>query len=179
MAWTVPRTADSDEVWSSSDWNTYVRANLLETFPGKATAALQYFVATGVNAITTRTAADATVATSQTTTSTSYTDLTTVGPAPAATTGTAAMVFFSAQMSNSGANNQCRISVAVSGATTISANDEWSALVDGVGAGELNRFGGFKLFTTLTSGSNTFTMKYKVSAGTGTFVNRHAIVVPL
>lgn len=187
MAWSVPRTADSDEVWTSADWNTYVRANLLETFPGKATAALQYFVAEGVNNIDTRVAGGTStgtsttgwIATSETETSTSYDNLTTVGPSVTAITGTAAMVFFSSQMSNNGANNQCRISVDVSSATTIAANDEWSALLDGVGAGELNRFGGFKLFTTLTAGSNVFTMKYKVSAGIGTFVNRHIIVVPL
>lgn len=179
MAWTVPRTADSSEVWTSSDWNTYVRDNLLETFPGKASAALQYFVATGVNAITTRAADSQTVATSQTTTSTSYTNLTTVGPQSTRTTGTAALVMWAAQMSNNGSNNQCRTSVAVSSATTIAASDEWSALVDGVAAGELNRFGGFKLFTTLNAGSNVFTVQYKVSAGTGTFVNRHIIVVPL
>jgi hypothetical protein len=179
MAWTVPRTASTDEIWASSDWNTYVKNNLSETMPGKVSAALQYCVATGLNAITTRTAGSATVATSQTTTSTSYVDLTTVGPSVTATTGTAALVMWSAQMSNSGANNQCRTSVAVSSATTISANDEWSALVDGVPASDINRFGGFKLYTTLTAGSNIFTVKYRVSAGTGTFVDRHIIVVPL
>jgi hypothetical protein len=179
MAWTVPRTASSDEIWASSDWNKYVRDNLLETFPGKAAAALEYPVATGLNAIAMRTAGSATVAISETTASTSYTNLTTNGPTVTKATGTAALVMWSARMSHSLANNWCRTSCDVTSATTIAANDEWSALVDGVGAGDLNRFGAFKLFTTLNAGSNVFTMKYKTQAATATFVDRHIIVVPL
>ncbi|MBI3358540.1 MAG: hypothetical protein HY037_02980 [Nitrospirae bacterium] len=33
--------------------------------------------------------------------------------------------------------------------------------------------------TGLTAGSNTFTAKYKTSAGTATFVNRNIVVIPL
>jgi hypothetical protein len=188
MAWTAPRTAQTSEVWSSSDWNTYVRGNLLETMPGKATAALQYFCSTGLNAIAARaaggiagdTATTGWVATSQTTSSTSYTDLTTVGPSVASTTGKRALVFYSAAMSNNTNSTQVSISVAVSGSTTIAADDTWRAMADGVDASRTNRFGMFHLFTTLTEGPNTFTMKYKVGSGatTGTFSDRHLIVVP-
>ena len=33
--------------------------------------------------------------------------------------------------------------------------------------------------TGLTAGSNTFTAKYRVDAGTGTFANRTIVVIPL
>lgn len=181
MAWTTPRTAQTDEVWSSDDFNTYVRDNLLETMPGKASAANQYFCATDLNAIAARTSSSNTVATPETTSSTSYTDLTTAGPAVTVTTGKRALVFYSAGMSESAVGStQVSISVAVSGSTTIAADDDWRAMMDGVDAGRTNRFGMFHLFTTLTAGSNTFTMKYKVGSGstTGTFSDRHLIVVP-
>lgn len=178
MAWTAPRTANTDEIWTSSDFNTYVRDNMLETMPGKATAANEYFVSTDLNAIVARSASSATVATSETTASTSYTDLTTSGPAVTVTTGRRALVFYSSGMSNSSASTQTFISVGVTSATTITADDDWCAMADGVDATRTNRFGMFHLFTTLTAGSNIFTMKYKVGAGTGTFLNRHLIVIP-
>jgi hypothetical protein len=181
MAWTVPRTASTDEIWTSTDWNTYVKNNLLETFPGKATAALQYPVATGLNAIAMRTASSATTATSETRTSATYGDLSggATGPAVTVTTGTAALVMWTVSHSNGSASIDTWSSVAISGATTLSASDAWGTRMDGVAAGNANRFGMAHLFTSLTAGSNTFTVKYRSSSGTATYVNRHIIAVPL
>jgi hypothetical protein len=179
VVWTTPRTADTNEIWTSSDWNTYVRDNQNESMPATLTAALQYAVADGNHNLVARAAQSATVATPQNTALTSYTDLTTVGPQVATlSTGTRALALYTAQMSNNTDSLQCRISCAVSGATTIAADDDWCALMDGVTLGNTNRFGAFKLFDTLNVGSNTFTMKYRVGGGTGTFVDRHLIVVP-
>ena len=66
--------------------------------------------------------ASATVATSETTTSSSYTDLTTSGPAVTLTTGTKALVIITAQLVNN-SNNKSYASYAVSGSSTIAASD--------------------------------------------------------
>lgn len=120
-------------------------------------------------------AAKASVATSQTTASTSYTDLATVGPAVTVTTSTRALVFIMADLGN--ATGWARMSVAVSGATTIAASDGERALSHS--ASVLHRSGITILELALNAGSNTFTAKYKATAGTSTFADRTIIVVPL
>lgn len=120
----------------------------------------------------------ATVATSQTTTSTSYTDLATAGPSVTLTTGTSAIVWIHCStLNNSGVQNN--IAVAVSGATTVAAADGNSIKFTGA-TGTLQAAQAFAIkLTGLTAGSNTFTLKYKVSAGTGTFENRTITVQAL
>lgn len=179
MAWTAPMTAVSGDIWTSAQFNAHIRDNLLETMPGKATAANRIYVSNGLNSIAERVPSTATVATSQTTSSTSYTDLATVGPAVTVTTGTAAIVWAVARMQHSSGSGETSFSVAVSGATTIAANDEWRGHQAGVTAANPNRFGVCHFFTNLTAGSNTFTVKYKTSGATATFQDRDIIVVPL
>ena len=122
--------------------------------------------------------ATATVATSQTTTSTSYTDLATAGPAVTVTTGTKALVIFSAYSYNS-SNASNSMSFAVSGATTIAATDNYKTTFDSTVAtfGQQQTQG--ILLTGLTAGSNTFTLKYKVSSATGTWVTRIINVIDM
>lgn len=179
MAWTAPMTGVVNTTLTAAQWNTYIRDNSLETMPAKASTAGRWFVATGANAIAERSISGAEVLTSQTTTSTSYTDLTTSGPAVTATTGTRALVFIASRMSNSSDNTDSWASVAVSSATTIAANDEWALMTDGVNTSDANQSGMFKFFDNLTAGSNVFTMKYRVGAGTGTFENRRICVVAM
>jgi len=123
----------------------------------------------------------ATVTTQQTTTSTSYTDLTTSGPAVTVTTGTKALVIVTAQSRNNLGAEFCRISYAVSGATTIAADDSfainWQQPQDGTFAQQIRT--SVASVVSLTAGSNTFTLKYKVSNGTGTFLNRAIFVINL
>lgn len=178
MAWTAPLTAVFNVVLTSAQWNTHIRDNSNETMPGKATTAGRWFVATGANAIAERAIDEAEVITSQTTTSTSYTDLATSGPAVTVTTGTQALVLFSSRLQSNTDNAEVWASVAVSGATTVAANDEWAMLLDGAETNNANTWGMMRQFTGLIAGSNTFTMKYKVNAGTGTFENRRICVVP-
>lgn len=121
----------------------------------------------------------ATVATSQTTTSTSYTDLSTAGPAVTAVIGASgiAMVIFSATMANNTGSSVSSVSFVASGANTISAGTY------GLG----NTFAANFSFTSsravtltgLTAGSTTFTLKYEVNGGTGTFASREISVIPL
>lgn len=181
MAWSAPMTAVINNVWTSAQWNTYVRDNMLETAAAKAATAGGYFVATGANAIAQRTSGGAVVATAQTTTSATYTDLATTGPSVTATTGTQALVFLQAAMSIDVNESWVGCSFAVSGATTISAGNSWAVSLDGVPANNTVRRGVSRLVTGLTAGSNTFTMKYKVATAgnTGTFQYRELIVIPL
>jgi hypothetical protein len=128
------------------------------------------------------TTATATVATTQTLTSTSYSDLATVGPAVTVTTGTKALVIITAQLNNnSSGGNNVYASYAVSGATTIAASDATCIQTNGdggTGAGRI-RVSAANL-VTLTAGSNTFTMKYRCGAGnTGAFSERNIFVMNL
>lgn len=120
-------------------------------------------------------AATATVATSQTTTSTAYVDLATVGPTVTLTTRTKALVILTAYFENSAGANDCRMSFEISGATTLAASDANSIRHVGASGTRMSA----AALVTLNAGSNVFTAKYKVSAGTGTFINRDLIVVPL
>lgn len=118
----------------------------------------------------------ATVSTAEATTSTSYVDLTTVGPTATITSvGTTALVIFGCKIfrtSGSGALDQA-MSVAVSGATTTAASDAFAFIngtSDNTGFG---RRGTSWVQLTITPGSNTYTAKYKCSAATsGTFQDR-------
>ena len=119
----------------------------------------------------------ATVATSETTTSTSYTDLATSGPAVTVTIGASgkALVMISSYLRNSAYGSAALAGFAVSGASTIAASDT-TALISSLD--DDFRFGASTLVTGLAAGSTTFTMKYRVGASTGTFLDRHIVVTP-
>lgn len=179
MAWSAPMTAVAGATFTAAQFNQYVRDNLNETAPAKATAASQLFVSTGANAITTRTPAQASVSTSESTGTTSFTDLTTVGPSITATTGTIAMIWFGVRMSVATNDTAASTSVGVTGASTVAAADNWAVTMDGITAGNSVRYGMAHVFSGLTAGSNTFTMKYKAGSSTSTFQHREIIVLPL
>ena len=121
--------------------------------------------------------ATATVATSQSTSSTSYTDLATVGPAVTITTGTKALVITTCYASNSTSTRSANWSFAVSGATTVAASDSWSGDIDNGPEG--GRLSIAYLITGLTAGSNTFTTKYRVAIGTGTYQLRDILAIDM
>jgi hypothetical protein len=117
------------------------------------------------------------VATSQTTTTTSYTDLATIGPAVTLLTGTAALVIVTAEVDTTGAGVTPRMGFAISGASTVAATDLWGIKVD-AGAAALLQLSFAVLVQNLTPGTNIFTAKYRVGSGTGTFLNRGITVWP-
>lgn len=172
-------TAVANSVFTAAQFNTHVRDNLNETAPAKATAAGQIFVATGANAIAARTPTGATVATSESTASTSYTDLATSGPAVTVTTGASALVMVGARSTNTTTSTENFMSYAVSGATTDAAADARALIWYATSSAPNLRAMAANLHTGLTPGSNTFTAKYKVGSGTGSWFNRHLIVIPL
>lgn len=177
MTWSAPMTAVSNSVFTASQFNTFIRDNLNETAPAKASTSGAHFAVSGTNEIAERLSATASVLAAETTTSTSYTDLATVGPAVTVTTGPLALVVVHGSIDNSGAGS-CRMSYAVSGASTIAEADNRGIGVYGV-AGSGIVASSVVLHTDLTPGSNTFTAKYRVASGTGTFNSRRLLVFPL
>lgn len=120
-----------------------------------------------------------TVATSESTTSTSYTDLTTSGPAVTVTVGASgtAMVIITAKITVPGSTAITAMSFAVSGASTVSASDARALFIDR--SSENQRSSTVMFLTGLTAGSNTFTAKYRSTLGnTGTFADRDITVIP-
>lgn len=125
----------------------------------------------------------AVVSTAQTTTTTSYTDLSTSGPAVTVTTGTRALVIFGCGITKTIASlgNSGYMSFAVSGATTSAASDTNSCWISYPlsTANFQFRIQRAMLVTGLTAGSNTFTAKYRVDGSTFEFRNRDIAVIPL
>jgi hypothetical protein len=115
------------------------------------------------------------VATSQSTSSTSYTDLAT-SQSVTVTTGTKALVIIGTRLFTSGPANLGYASFAVSGSTTIAAADKNGLVLDAIGYGALSKA---TLLTGLTAGSNTFTMKFKVDTGSATFDVRNILVIDM
>lgn len=179
MAWTSPMTAVANSAFTAAQFNTHVRDNLLETAVAKSTQSGSYFVGTGLNSLAERIAQSSTVdpVTSETTTSTSYTNLTTPGPAVTVTTGTKALVLISSYVFNTSSGDACYASVEVSGATTTSASDLFCLQYESNSSADVLNATRATVMT-LTAGSNTFTMKYRVSGGTGTFRRRELVIMP-
>ena len=181
MAWTAPMTFIANAAITAAQMNTYLRDNLLETMPAKATeTGGAFFVTTGTNQIAERVIKSARVETNQSTTSTTFTNLATVGPAVTVTTGTSALVMWSAEMRNAAGSSQTAtvsMTVDVTGASSIPGTDSRrftnSAEDDG-----LHQSFHAVWFDDLTAGLNTFTAKYKCSSGTGFFASRVVTVIP-
>lgn len=171
-------TAVANTAFTAAQFNTHIRDNLLETAPAKATTAGRLFVSTGVNAIAERAISESLVSTAETTTSTSNTNLATVGPAVTITTGTQALIWFGAKIENTTGSQAALMDFAVSGASTRTAADD-TCLRHEASANDDVRACTITFITGLTAGSNTFTAKYWVGGGTGTFSNRRLGVMAL
>jgi hypothetical protein len=127
------------------------------------------------------TSATATIDTTQTTTSTTYTDLATPGPAVTLVTGTKALVIITSFFYNLIANTEAAISYAVSGATTLAASDNFKLYhYSNQYPNLVSQMSHATIRTGLTAGSNTFTLKYRISGvSTGDFRFRTISVIDL
>lgn len=183
MAWTAPMTAVTGNSFTAAQFNTYVRDNLLETAPAKSTTAGSLFVSQGSNTIVQRTPVAAFVSTRESRSNSSYGGLSTPGPAVTVTTGTSAIIMIEAQLSvNATDNTEAIAAWAVSGATTVAANDDYCLKAEGQDSVSREfRFGTAHLYTGLTAGSNTFTMQYRsgTHASQVFFERRRISVIPL
>lgn len=179
MAWTTPMTFVANTVLTAEMLNTFLSGNLLETETAKATTAGSWFIGDGTNSIVERIPQFANVSATEDTASSTYTNLTTVGPAVTAYTGSRAIVFFSANISNHTDNGQSYMAYEISGAQTQAASDNKSLQVDGVLADANNRRCMISLEEDLNPGWNTFTAKYRVPATAASFSDRFIGVWPL
>jgi hypothetical protein len=177
MAWSTPLTAVASATLTAAQWNSSVRDNLLETAAAKATTAGRIFVATGTNTLAEREIASDHISTGETTTSTSFVDLATVGPTVTVTTGTLALVSVSCRLANSTSGISTYASAEISGATTTAAVDNTGVMNEGSASASI-RTGSTTLFT-LTPGLNTFRMKYRVISNTGSYSTRRVVVMAL
>lgn len=171
-----PSTTLGDIEYRSSTANTNTRLPI-------GTSGQILSVSGGVPAWTTPasaapTSANSTVATQQTTTSGSYTDLAT-SQSVTLTTGTKVLVMLTAECTANNGGYQF-MSFEVSGATTIAASDTYclkNAISSNV-TDDQQRHSAVN-FLTVTAGSNTFTAKFKQSGGNGIFQNRQITVIDL
>lgn len=179
MAWSAPITFTSNTALTASSLNTYLRDNLLESEAAKSVTQGSYIVAQGANTIAERLPARAQVLTSQTTQTTTYVNLSTVGPAVTVTTGENALVIFGCEMFSD--TSACRMSVDINGTPIdYTADDEWS-LVAGIGGTNHLQASVAVWFDNLSPGLNTFTAKYRSvgdGSATATFLNRRIVVLP-
>jgi len=119
------------------------------------------------------------VGTLQTTTSTTYVDLTTVGPTCVLTLPAArrVLVFIKAQCRQTTTTpNRVYMSVALTGATVGAAPDLRAVSHNGNGQGESYAS---VAFVDCVAGTTTFTAKYRVVGGTGEFSSRTLVVIPV
>lgn len=180
MAWTAPMTAVTGNVFTAAQFNQHVRDNLNTTAPSVASTAGRLIVTTAANVVTERDGQVGFVGTDESTATTTYTDLATAGPAVTVTSGTKALIAVGGGASNNTAGLASRIAATISGATSIAANDSDSYLIE---SGNISdHFQGTYVYitTALNAGSNTFTNKYRTSAGGGvsSFDNRLIMVIP-
>ncbi|BCP02509.1 hypothetical protein [Mycobacterium intracellulare] len=123
----------------------------------------------------------AVVATSESTSSTTFTDLTTTTDSVTVTIGSSgiALVFIAATMSNSAVQSS-DMGFALSGANTAAASTAQELSFVSAGANYAGSYGTWFLLTGLSAGSTTFKAKYKTGAagGTATFSNRRIAVIP-
>ena len=200
MVFSTPKTYTAGAVLTAAELNQYQRDNFNETSAATVTTAGDLVYADAANSMGTRLAVGASgsllvsngsaplwrevtqakINVSQSTTSTSYVDLSTVGPQVTVTTGTEVLVFLTCAQSNDNAGDSSFMTVAVSGATTRAAiDDDALQLVSAINFAS-HRATRTTFLTGLTAGSNTFTAKYRSDSGTNAanFNLRAIIVIP-
>lgn len=164
MAWTAPRTYTTGEIVTATILNTDVRDNLVD-----------------LDRRTTVTGGLVTAA--ETTASTSFTDLTTVGPAVTVTIGSTgkALVAVYASIDSNTTSARGYMGFGISGATTLAASlDRAIGYANSAVANRGGRMGSAFLQDGLNAGSTTFTAKYRADdTGTSRFADRRILVTPL
>jgi hypothetical protein len=183
MAWVTPPTFTTGNVLTAAQVNI-LAGDLMETAAAKASStgdlftSTQYFAATAANSLTARQAGSGFKVDADTTTSTALGDLAaSVGPAVTVTSGARAVLFMNSTVQNTNVGVASSVGYAVSGATTIAASQIYISLLTAA-ANQQATMTGVRMETALTPGANTFTMKYVVGAGTGTFSRRYLTVMP-
>ena len=173
------KDTDEIQVYSGSAWVT--KSGSLPSQTGNAG---KYLTTNGTDASwaavpsSAPTSGQVRVNTAQSTSSSSYAALATA-QSVTVTTGTKVMVIVSCGMDVI-SQSDYYASYSISGATTLAASDFWC-----VSTGADNNPSTSPIacstvsYQTVTAGSNTFTMLFRTSSGTGQFRNRQLIVIDL
>lgn len=127
---------------------------------------------------TTNNTAGAVVATAESTTSASYTDLTTTTDTVTVTIGPSGMAIVLLHMTVAATGGTSWMGYAISGANTVAVSDAKALQYQCPASNVGGSFGATFVETGLAAGSTTFKLKYKASGGTPTFSNRRIAVVP-
>lgn len=178
MAWTVPKTYTPEDGLTSGELNTYIRDNMLELGPAKATAANQLLVASGLNTVAMRSPVVDHVNATVTTSSLSPTTLTGGPEVTFDHTGTF-LVLFGARIRNTGDINQlwaANYGPEIVGATPADLGRAVRWPGNGFG-----RFCCHVLYYGIAPGSTTVRANYWVSDSTqiGEYAQRTILVIPL
>lgn len=124
----------------------------------------------------------ATVTASESTSSTSYADLTTTTDSVTVTVGSSgkALVLISANIVSNTSGGTNYMGYALSGANTVSATDGKSIMYYAPVTGSTKaNLSGIFLETGLAAGSTVFKAKYRFESFAGSFANRRIAVIPL
>lgn len=131
-----------------------------------------------IAALLKETAAFAQVATTEGTTSTTFTDLATAGPAVTLVSAhDRALILWATGKFSNNAGSGAGCVVQISGATTLAASENNGA---NQATGLLGGFGHENMqfmIATINPGSNTYTLKYNASANTASFYRRRLYVI--
>jgi hypothetical protein len=176
MAWSVPLTAVASSALTAAQWNASVRDNLLQTAPAKATTAGRIFVSTGPNTIAERAVETDTADDNVTTTSTDWVNLS-GGPVVTVTTGTHVMTWINAMMRNDTTAGGTFVSWDITGAHTAPSADNRGLYLQNDANHDV-RMGVCNL-SSVTAGSNTFRMQYRVQSHLGTYQYRRLQVMAM
>jgi hypothetical protein len=175
---TNPMTTTGDTIYSSSG-STPARLGIGSTGQVLTVASgVPSWATPAGGSITTGYAA---VNVEESTTSATFTDLTTAGPAVTLTTGTKVLVILS-HYANSDSGTAAVMGYDISGATSYSAGfDEVSQIWNNGAGSSVGLQHSYVSYKTVTAGSNTFTAKYRKRGGSGTaqFDFRHMTVMNL
>lgn len=179
MTWTAPMTAVANTAFTASQFNTYVRDNLLECGPAKATTPGSLITVNAANELVERTPGFA----HDDPLGESY-SLTSFGPlsnglSVTATSGGRALMLLSCKQWNSSPGNACYTAVRISGANTEVPLDENALTTVSSNANETT----LATYATIwddsfVAGTCTFSVEHKVDGGTGYFRNRRITIMP-
>jgi hypothetical protein len=177
MAWVTPPTFSDGTLLTASQLNT-LSGDLNETAVSKATTAGRFFASTGVDSIAERVPNAGTITTSETTASTSFGHLATIGPDTQTTvTGPLVLLILGAVTSNNTVNAETYMGYQISGATTQAASDAETLRHTSATANAMVACS-WAYLVPVTAGSNFFRANYRVSSGTGAWSFRRISLIP-
>lgn len=182
MAWTTPMTAVANEVFTAAQYNTYVRDNLLETAPGICEFPSQYFYKLGNQLYANTVGSQFTGAAASNITSTTYADAPDGQDTPLVREihSGGFLLWVGGQVANTSATGTTYMSVEITresnGEVVYAASDDIAFF--GTGTGVVASTAGPHPSPGVYDDIYVFTMKYRVSSGTGIIASRTLHVFP-